>query len=89
MLIVGNGGRTVERQIVNQGDGGLTPPTCCCFETLAIFLLHICLCLSEETLKAGGPFYMVSVHARGSKRSHTGNKYVTCSGLINSREGQL
>ena len=22
---------------------------------------HICLCLSEETLKAGGPFYLVSM----------------------------
>ena len=24
-------------------------------------LSHICLCLSEETLKAGGPFYLVSM----------------------------
>ena len=24
----------------------------------------------EETLKAVGPFYMISVYARGSKRSH-------------------
>ena len=23
--------------------------------------IHICLCLSEETLKAGGPFYLVSM----------------------------
>ena len=29
------------------------------------------------------------VYARGSKRSHTGGKCVTCSGLSNSREGQL
>ena len=29
------------------------------------------------------------VYARGSKRSHTGGKCVTCSGLTNSREGQL
>ena len=48
---------------------------------------HICLCLSEETLKAGGPFYLVYV--RGNKRSHTGGKCVTCIGLTNSRERQL
>ena len=29
------------------------------------------------------------VYARGSKRSHTGGKCVTCSGLTNYREGQL
>ena len=29
------------------------------------------------------------VYARGSKRSHTGGKCVTCSGLTNSREEQL
>ena len=29
------------------------------------------------------------VYARGSKRSHTGGKCVICSGLMNSREGQL
>ena len=48
-------------------------------------------CFSEETLKASGPFYMVSysVYVRGSKRSHAGGKCVTCSELTNSREGQL
>ena len=29
-----------------------------------------------------------SVYARGSKRSHTGGKCVTCTGLTNSREEQ-
>ena len=29
------------------------------------------------------------VYARGSKRSHTGDKCVTCSGLNKSRKGQL
>ena len=29
------------------------------------------------------------VYARGSKRSHTGGKCVSCSGLINSGEGQV
>ena len=32
---------------------------------------------------------LYGVYARGTKRSHTGGKYVTCSGLSNSREGQL
>ena len=38
------------------------------------------LCLSDETLKAVGPSYLVSM-PRGSKRSHTGGKCVTCRGL--------
>ena len=37
------------------------------------------MCLSDETLKAVGPFYLV--YARGSKISHTGGKCVTCRGL--------
>ena len=57
---MGSGGGAVERRTVNLGDGGLIPP-------IAISKLkhfrppHICLCLSEETLKAGGPFYLVSM----------------------------
>ena len=45
---------------VNRGDGGSIPRT-------AVSKLrqcgspHICLCLSEQTLKTGGPFYLVSV----------------------------
>ena len=56
---VGSGGRTVERRTVNRGDGGSIPSTT--VSKLRQFCLpHICLCLSEETLKAGGPFYLVS-----------------------------
>ena len=50
-----SGGRAVECQTVNRGDGGSIPPT-------AILKLrqfrssHICLCLLEETLTAGGYF---------------------------------
>ena len=44
-------------------------------------LPHICLCLSDETLKAGGPFYLVSMP--GEVKDPT--KCVTCSGLTNSR----
>ena len=53
-------GRVVEHQTVNRGDGGSIPPT-------AVLKLrqfrspHICLCLSEATLKAGGPFCLVSM----------------------------
>ena len=35
---------------------------------------------SRLSLLSGG------VYARGSTRSHTGGKFLTCSGLINSRE---
>ena len=48
---------------------------------------HICLCLSEDTLKAGGPFYLVSMP--GEVKDPTRGKCVTCSGLTNSREGQI
>ena len=45
---------------VNRGDGGSIPPT----PVLKLTQFrppHICLSLSEETLKAGGPFYLVSM----------------------------
>ena len=51
-------GRAVERLTVNRGVGGSIPPTA--ISKLRQFRSpHICLCLSEETLKAGGPFYLV------------------------------
>ena len=57
---VGSSGRVVERRTVNRGDGGLIPPTA--ISKLRQFCSpHICLCLSEETQKDGGPFYLVSV----------------------------
>ena len=50
----------VERWTVSRGDGGSIPPTA--VSKLRQFRLpHICLCLSEETLKAGGPFSLVSM----------------------------
>ena len=55
-----SGDRAVERRTVNQGDGGSIPPTA--VSKLRQFRSpQICLCLSEETLKAGGPFYLVSM----------------------------
>ena len=56
----GSGGCVVERRTVNRGDGGSIPPTA--VSKLGQFRSpHICLCLSEETLKAGGAFYLVSM----------------------------
>ena len=50
---VGSGGCTVERRTINRGDGGSIPPTA--VSKIWQFLSpHICLCLLEETLKAGG-----------------------------------
>ena len=57
---VGSSGRAVERRTVHRGDGGSIPPTP--VSKLRQFRSpHICLCLSEETLKAGGPVYLVSM----------------------------
>ena len=59
-MIYGNGGCDVERQTVNRGDGGSIPSTT--ISKLKQFCLpHIYLSLSEETLKASGPFYLVSM----------------------------
>ena len=70
----------VERWTVNRGDGGSIPPTA--ISKLRQFRSpHICLCLSEETLKAGGPFYLMSMS--GEVKDPT--QGVTCSGLTNSR----
>ena len=60
------------------------------FGTLAIPFTPLCQCLSEETLKAVGPFYLTSVYARGSKRSH--QSALECVTVVDSttlREGQL
>ena len=58
---MGNGGRAVERQTVNRGDGGSIPPAAVSKLSRQFRSPHICLCLSERTLKAGGPFYLVSM----------------------------
>ena len=50
----------VERRTVNRRDGGSIPPTA--ISKLGQFHSHhIYLCLSEETLNAGAPFYLVSM----------------------------
>ena len=40
---------------------GTVIPTTAVSKLRQFRLPHICLCLSEETLKAGGPFYLVSI----------------------------
>ena len=55
-----SGGCAVECRTVNQVDGGSIPPASV-FKLRQFRSLHICLCFLEETLKAGGPFYLVSM----------------------------
>ena len=82
--VVGSGGRAVERRTVNRGDDGSIPPTA--ISKLRQFRSpHICLYLSEETPKAGGPVYLVPMPRE--VKDPTRGKCVTCSGLTNSREG--
>ena len=51
------------------GDGGSIPPTS--ISKLRQFRsLLICLCLSEETLKGGGPFYLVSMPGEVKDPTH-------------------
>ena len=71
---------------VNRGDRGSIPPTA--VSKLRQFRPpHICL--SEETIKAGGPFYLVSMPLPGEVKDPTqGGKCVPCRGLANFR-GQL
>ena len=49
-----SGGRAVVHRTVNLGDGGSIPPTAVS-KFKQFRSPHICLCLSEETLKASGP----------------------------------
>ena len=71
-----------ERLTANRGDSGLIPPAA--VSKLRQFRSpHICLCLSEETLKTDGPFYLVSMP--GEVKDPKGGKCVTCSGLTNCR----
>ena len=85
-MVVGSGGHVVERRTVYRGDGGSIPPTAVS-KLRQFHSPHICLCISEETLKAGGPFYLVSMP--GEVKDPTRGKCVTCSELTKSREGQL
>ena len=76
-----DGGRAVERRTVNRGDGGSIPPTA------VSKLRHLPVSFGRDTKSRWS--LLSGVYARGSKRSHTRGKCVTCSGLTNSREEQL
>ena len=63
-------------------------PICHCFETWAIlFAPHLPVSFGRDTKSRWS--LLSGVSARGSKRSHTGGKCVTCSGLTNSRRTTL
>ena len=51
---------------------------------LGKFLYPLCQCLSEETLKAFGSFYLVSIPGEVKDPTPVGGKRVTCRGLHNS-----
>ena len=57
------------------------------FRNLSNFV-HPVICLSFGRDTKSRWSLLSGVYARGSKRSHTGGKCVTCSGLPNSREAQ-
>ena len=58
--VVGSSGHAVERRTVNRGDSGSIPPATV-LKLRQFLSCHICLCLSEKTLTAGGPFYLMSM----------------------------
>ncbi len=81
LITAGSGGRAVERRTVNRGDGGSIPPT---VSKLRRFRSpHICLCLSEETLKAGGSFYLVSMPGEVKDPTHCFNSVLFINGSGN------
>ena len=49
-------------------------------ETLAVFFTPLCQCLSDDTLKSVGPFYLVSMPGE-VKAPTQWCKWVTCRGL--------
>ena len=59
-FIVGSGSHVVEPRTVNQGVGGSTPSTAVS-KIRQFHSPHICLCLSEETIKPAGLFYLVPI----------------------------
>ena len=80
---MGSSGRAVERRTVNRGDGGSIPPTTVTKLRQFLFTPHLPVSFGRDTKNRWS--LLSGVYARGSKRSHTGGKCVTCSGLTNSR----
>ena len=71
----------VERPTVNREDGGSISPTAVS-RLRQLCSAHICLCLSEETLKAGGPFYLVSMPGEVKDPTHRVNVYTVVDSLV-------
>ena len=80
-LHVGSGGRAVERRILNRGDSGSIP-----YAAAISFTLHLTVPFGRDTKTKSRWSPLSGVYVKGSKRSHTGGKCVTCSGLTHSRE---
>ena len=76
----------VECRTVNRGDGGSIPPAAV-LKLRQFHNPHLPVSFGRDTKSWWS--LLSGVYARGSKRSHTGRKFVTCSGRTNSREGQL
>jgi len=64
----------VKCRTVNRGDGGSIPHTAV-LKLTQFHSPHICLCLSEESLQAGGPFYLVSIMLGKAKDPTQGVNY--------------
>ena len=84
---VRSGGRAVERRTVNREDGGSIPPTAVSKLKQFHSPPHVSVGFGRDINNRWS--LLSGVYARGSETSHTGGKCVTCSGLTNSREGQL
>ena len=78
---VGSGGHVVDRRTGSRGDSGSIPPIAVSFTP------HLPVSFRRDTKSRWS--LLSGVYARGSERSNSGGKCVTCSGLINSREEQL
>ena len=52
---------SVVRALDCQSRGWLFEYTCCRFEAWEVSFIPLCLCLSDETLSAVDPFYLVSM----------------------------
>ena len=59
------------------------------FGTLAIPFTPLCQCFSEETLKAAGPFYLVSMPREVKDPTSLHRKCVTCRGLHHPLLGRV
>ena len=63
VAIRGSGGRAVERRTESRGQW-FNPTYTVVSKLRQCRSPHICLCLSEDTQKAGGPFYLVSISGK-------------------------